>query len=182
MAREKSPEVVARRMIELAGQVPWSPTRVTIKGRRQNQEDVVATGVCSNGTFQSLLPGMAGTPVSIVLREGNLLGGGASGSVRRVDCEMDNGYMRTFALKRMRKCAVMSTPEHIYCEQSITKELRHFTCMRQHASFQDAHNLYFLFDYMNGCDLMDALAAVATVGWCKLNSFDPWIERRLLFN
>ena len=69
MAREKSPEVVARRMIELAGQVPWSPTRVTIKGRRQNQEDVVATGVCSNGTFQSLLPGMAGTPVSIVLRD-----------------------------------------------------------------------------------------------------------------
>lgn len=162
MAREKSPEVVARRMNELSGQVPWSSAIVVIKGRRQGRGDTVASGVCSDATFHSLLPQDASSPVNIVLKEGNLLGGGASGSVRRVDCFMNDGSM-TFALKRMRKCAVMSTPEHIYCEQSITKELRHFTCMRQHASFQDDHNLYFLFDYMNGCDLMDALAAVATV-------------------
>jgi cGMP-dependent protein kinase 2 len=165
MTREKSPEVVARRMYELAGQTPWSSARVMIKGRRrQGAGDVVAAGVCSNATFLNLLPqdGSASRAVDIVLREGKLLGGGASGSVRRVDCIMNSGSM-TFALKRMRKCAVMSTPEHIYCEQSITKEVRHFTCMKQHASFQDAHSLYFLFDYMDGCDLMDALATVATV-------------------
>lgn len=161
MAREKSPEVVARRMNELSG-LSWSSATVVIKGRRQGQRDTVASGVCSDATFHGLLPQDASSPVEIVLEEGNLLGGGASGSVRRVDCFMNGGSM-TFALKRMRKCAVMSTPEHIYCEQSITKELRHFTCMRQHASFQDVHNLYFLFDYMDGCDLMDALAAVATV-------------------
>ena len=28
--------------------------------------------------------------------------------------------------------------------------------MRQHASFQDEHYLYFLFDHVDGCDLMDA--------------------------
>lgn len=161
MAREKSPEVVARRMNELSG-LSWSSATVVIKGRRQGQRGTVASGVCSDATFHGLLPQDASSPVDIVLEEGNLLGGGASGSVRRVDCFMNGGSM-TFALKRMRKCAVMSTPEHIYCEQSITKELRHFTCMRQHASFQDDHNLYFLFDYMDGCDLMDALAAVATV-------------------
>jgi cGMP-dependent protein kinase 2 len=167
MAREKSAEVVARKMNELAGQVPWPSARVTIKGssRRpvgvRHQEDVVGTGVCSNTTFASLLRGSSAA-AEIVLTEGKLLGGGASGSVRRVDCVVNSRSM-TFALKRMRKCAVMSTPEHIYCEKNITKELKHFTCMKQHASFQDAHHLYFLFDYMDGCDLMDALAAVATV-------------------
>ena len=166
MAREKSPEVVARRLNELKGQVPWSGARVIIRGNRTNQVDVVATGVCNNNTFQSLLPSVSdpsSPPVNIELQKGILLGGGASGCVRRVDCVMNSGGMMTFALKQMRKCAVMSTPEHIYCEQSITKELKHFSCMRQHASFQDSHHLYFLFDYMNGCDLMDALTAMATV-------------------
>ena len=150
------------------------------------------------------------------LQGGGLLGSGASGCVRRVDCVQtgkiygrvkpsfsqvaqfsqvanlitriyhiycsvditdwfpdqtlrkqvnlrENWAPLRYALKRMRKVAVMSTPEHIYCEQTITKELKHFTCMRQHASFQDPHHLYFLFDFMDGCDLMDALAGVATV-------------------
>ena len=122
----------------------------------------MCAGICSSSAFPAVAgsgrDGGAGGSIEIDLREGKLLGGGASGSVRRVDC-LQNG--RTFALKRMRKCAVMSTPEHIYCEQNITRELKHFTCMRQHASFQDSHHLYFLFDYLDGCDLMDALASVA---------------------
>ena len=81
-----------------------------------------------------------------------------------MDCALGaGGLTRRFALKRMLKTSVMSTPGHVYCEQSITKELDHFSCMRQHASFQDEHYLYFLFDHVDGCDLMDALAAVATV-------------------
>ena len=161
LAREKSPEVVARRMMELSGRVPWLAATATVTTRRGEKEH--ASGTCSNATFSALVTD-DGAPVRVVLKEGALLGGGASGSVRTVDCALGaGGVTRRFALKRMLKTNVMSTPEHVYCEQSITKELDHFTCMRQHASFQDEHYLYFLFDYVDGCDLMDALAAVATV-------------------
>ena len=185
MTREKSPEVVAQRMIELSGQIPWRPATVTIvsvDAKTGETREARAVGACSGATFDDARgdgdananaaggsdrdrdhPTKTRPPIELVLTEGKLLGGGASGSVRRVDCAVGAGSVRPFALKRMRKLAVMSTPEHILCEQSITREVRHFACMRQHASFQDAHYLYFLFDYVEGCDLMDALAAVATV-------------------
>ena len=198
MAREKSAEVVEQRMRELEFAAPWMRADVKIVDRKGRS--VASTGTCSNVTFaslaspeyheqQQLLSGAAAEgeepaqrleppTVEIELREGDLLGGGASGSVRRVDCAVGGGEMKTFALKKMRKCAVMSTPEHIYCEQSITKELKHFACMRQHASFQDDENLYFLFDFVDGCDLMDALAAVATVQNIRLpkKPFTPKIK------
>lgn len=180
MAREKSPESVARRMNELAGQVVWSDAKVIIKGGGTPglsgvPKDIVCTGTASNGTFSSILND--DSTITITLKEEKLLGGGATGTVRRVQCLMKDGSM-TFALKRMRQCTVMSTPEHIFCEQRVTKELTHFTCMRQHASFKDSTGLYFLFDYMDGCDLMDALAAIASMKSFRdpKNPFAPKIK------
>lgn len=161
LAREKSPEVVARRMMELSGRIAWVPATATVTTRPG--ETHFASGTCSAAAFSALVTD-DGAPVRLFLKEGALLGSGASGSVRTVDCALGaGGLTRQFALKRMLKTSVMSTPGHVYCEQSITKELDHFSCMRQHASFQDEHYLYFLFDHVDGCDLMDALAAVATV-------------------
>jgi len=37
----------------------------------------------------------------------------------------------------MRKSAVVQCPEHVYCEQAITKNVAHPFCIRQYASFQD---------------------------------------------
>lgn len=60
-------------------------------------------------------------------------------------------------MKRMRKSAVVQCPEHVFCEQAITKNVAHPFCIRQYASFQDKYHLYFLFDLMPGGDLMDVL-------------------------
>lgn len=43
---------------------------------------------------------------------------------------------RQYALKRMRKSAVVQCPEHVFCEQAITKNVAHPFCIRQYASFQ----------------------------------------------
>ena len=63
----------------------------------------------------------------------------------------------------MRKSAVVQCPEHVFCEQTITRNTAHPFCIRQYASFQDKHHLYFLFDLMAGGDLMDVLVAEAKV-------------------
>lgn len=47
--------------------------------------------------------------------------------------------------------------------QAITKNMAHPFCIRQYASFQDKHHLYFLFDLMPGGDLMDVLVAEAKI-------------------
>lgn len=36
----------------------------------------------------------------------------------------------------MRKTAVMQCPEHVFCEQAITRNVVHPFCLRQYASFQ----------------------------------------------
>jgi len=43
---------------------------------------------------------------------------------------------RQYALKRMRKTAVVQCPEHVMCEQAITRNTAHPFCIRQYASFQ----------------------------------------------
>lgn len=43
---------------------------------------------------------------------------------------------RTYALKRMRKSGVVQCPEHVFCEQTITRNLTHPFCIRQYGSFQ----------------------------------------------
>jgi serine/threonine protein kinase len=70
---------------------------------------------------------------------------------------------RQYALKRMRKSAVVQCPEHVFCEQAITRNTAHPFCIRQYASFQDKYHLYFLFDLMSGGDLMDVLVSEAKV-------------------
>lgn len=51
----------------------------------------------------------------------------------------------------------------VCCAQAITKNTAHPFCIRQYATFQDKHHLYFLFDLMPGGDLMDVLVAEAKV-------------------
>ena len=89
-----------------------------------------------------------------------MLGGGA---FSRVSIVTEDSTGRVYALKRMRKSAVVQCPEHVYCEQAITKNVAHPYCIRQYASFQDKYHLYFLFDLMSGGDLMDVLVAEAKV-------------------
>ena len=96
----------------------------------------------------------------MVLTEGKVLGGGA---FSRVSVVLEESMNREYALKRMRKSAVVQCPEHVFCEQSITRNTAHPYCIRQYASFQDKYHLYFLFDLMVGGDLMDVLVAEAKV-------------------
>jgi serine/threonine protein kinase len=63
----------------------------------------------------------------------------------------------------MAKTAALQCPEHVYCEQHISKNAANAFCIRQYASFKDAHHLYFLFDLMSGGDLMDVLVAEARI-------------------
>jgi serine/threonine protein kinase/CRP-like cAMP-binding protein len=100
------------------------------------------------------------TPPTLVLVEGPLLGGGAFARVTAV-AQAPTG--RVFALKRMPKAALAACPEHVYCEQAITRSAAHPLCVRQYASFQDAAHLYMLFDALPGGDLMDVLVAEARV-------------------
>lgn len=96
----------------------------------------------------------------LVLIEGELLGEGAFSRVCKVAEETTS---RQFALKRMTKQAALQCPEHVFCEQYITRNLAHPFCIRQYCSFQDKYHLYFLFDLMPGGDLMDVLVAEAKV-------------------
>lgn len=97
---------------------------------------------------------------TLVLTEGAVLGGGA---FSRVSIATEESTGRSYAMKRMRKSAVVQCPEHVFCEQLITKNTAHPFCIRQYASFQDKYHLYFLFDLMPGGDLMDVLVAEAKV-------------------
>eukprot|EP00798_Chlamydomonas_sp_ICE-L_P017579 gene17579-23905_t len=96
----------------------------------------------------------------LLLVEHELLGEGAFSRVVKVQ-EATTG--REFAMKRMTKSAALQCPEHVFCEQQITKNMAHPFCLRQYASFQDKFHLYFLFDLMPGGDLMDVLVAEAKV-------------------
>lgn len=101
----------------------------------------------------------------LTLVEGAVLGSGAFSRVSVVTEEGGSG--RAYALKRMRKTAVAQCPEHIFCEQAITRNLTHPFCIRQYGSFQDKYHLYFLFDYMPGGDLMDVLVSEARIETVK---------------
>ncbi len=43
---------------------------------------------------------------------------------------------RQFAMKRMSKVAAMQCPDHVFCEQRITRNMAHPFCIRQYASFK----------------------------------------------
>lgn len=173
MDEEKAPANVNRRMAALKGETPLRAATFEIRAGPGGAGDAspvtFARGSCSGSTFFFGDAAGGEGELRVVLSEGTLLGGGASGTVRRVDLVDDRlgagaaGAITSFALKRMRKTSVMSTPEHIFCERNVTREMTHWACMRQHASFKDETYLYFLLDFVDGCDLMDALAAVAAV-------------------
>jgi hypothetical protein len=97
---------------------------------------------------------------TLVLTEKQLLGEGAFSRVSEVE---EESTKRCFALKRMTKTAALQCPEHVYCEQHISKNTANGFCIRQYASFKDQHHLYFLFDLMSGGDLMDVLVAEAKI-------------------
>jgi cGMP-dependent protein kinase 2 len=69
----------------------------------------------------------------LVLKECELLGEGAFSRVSQVTVDSSN---RTFALKRMTKTAALQCPEHVYCEQHISKNTTNAFCIRQYASFK----------------------------------------------
>jgi hypothetical protein len=62
------------------------------------------------------------------LVEGKVLGGGAFSRVSKVVEETNS---RAYALKRMRKAVVLQCPEHVFCEQIITRNTAHPFCIRQ---------------------------------------------------
>lgn len=68
-----------------------------------------------------------------MLKERELLGEGAFSRVSEV---VEDSSQRTFALKRMTKTAALQCPEHVYCEQYISKNTTNAFCIRQYASFK----------------------------------------------
>lgn len=195
MTREKSPQVVAQKMAKLQprGQhVHRPPAEVLIKRKKKGRngdawEVVRARGhldevqeLRKGGTKVVELDGQTKDANTLVLTEGTVLGGGA---FSRVSIVTEESTGRTYAMKRMRKSAVVQCPEHVFCEQAITKNVAHPFCIRQYASFQDKYHLYFLFDLMPGGDLMDVLVAEAKVikrrvpqgGW-QVGCFAPKVK------
>lgn len=69
----------------------------------------------------------------LMIVEADLLGEGAFSRVSEVTEETTK---RTFALKRMTKTAALQCPEHVYCEQHISKNTANAFCIRQYASFK----------------------------------------------
>ena len=100
------------------------------------------------------------SPPRLTLIEAGPLGGGAFSRVTLVTCAQTG---RKYALKRMSKAAVAACPEHVFCEQAVSRAALHAFCVRTYASFQDRRHLYMLCDYLPGGDLMDVLVADARV-------------------
>lgn len=174
MRREKSPQVVNTRLSKL--QAKGTPTNlpgeVHVKRKKRSKTGVETWEIVrAKGHLDEILElRKGGTKTGaedqqegrdkLVITEGQVLGGGAFSRVSSVTEDFTN---RTYAMKRMRKSAVVQCPEHVFCEQTITRNVAHPFCIRQYASFQDKYHLYFLFDHMPGGDLMDVLVAEAKV-------------------
>ncbi|EFN51455.1 hypothetical protein CHLNCDRAFT_49225 [Chlorella variabilis] len=192
MSREKSPAVVTQRLMKLQSRGGPSrvPAEVMVRRRRRSKSkgtDVWEV-IRARGHLDEVLELRSGqgngatgsTATAGMLTEGNVLGGGA---FSRVSVVSEQTMGRTYALKRMRKSAVAQCPEHVFCEQTITRNLTHPFCIRQYASFQDKYHLYFLFDLMIGGDLMDVLVSEAQVikmrvaqGALKRGCFAPQVK------
>jgi len=171
MKREKSPAVTEQKLRQAEGKPSSAPADVILirtDGRgvqhrvkcRGHLDQVMEIKATAHGkAMASGRGGSAGDSI-MILHEGQPLGDGA---FSRVTVVREESTGREFALKRMNKSAVVKCSAHIFCEQSISKNSAHPFCIRQYASFQDAHYLYMLFDLMSGGDLMDLLVADAKV-------------------
>ncbi|CAL5219420.1 g1249 [Coccomyxa viridis] len=169
MQREKSPAVVTQRLMRLQtkGTPAHLPAEVLVKRKKRVRGGAETWEVVrARGHLDEVQELRASAPQSekqgpqVVLTEGAILGGGA---FSRVSIVAEETSGRQYAMKRMRKSAVVQCPEHVFCEQTITRNTAHPFCIRQYASFQDKLHLYFLFDLMPGGDLMDVLVAEARV-------------------
>ena len=153
----KSAERTRKRMSELKGENNWCKANINLRESARvggTKANILVQGRANPSTFQAARDGFV-THIELIEKE--LLGGGSAGCVHRVVIK-SGVHGRSFALKRVRKIAVKGSPGHIFCEKEVTREISHFSLMCQHASFQDTHHLYMLFDFMDGCDLMDVLA------------------------
>ncbi|KDD73798.1 protein kinase [Helicosporidium sp. ATCC 50920] len=183
MQREKSPQAAEQRILKL--QTRGAPSRkpAVVVLRRRAPEAAGWETVAAEGHYDEVVElgskegkqaegGQAGevgdasvalgenTPPRLLLTESGVLGGGAFSRVSVVEEETTK---RAYALKRMRKSSVVQCPEHVFCEQSVSRNIVHPFCVRQYASFKDRYHLYFLLDLMAGGDLMDVLVADARV-------------------
>jgi cGMP-dependent protein kinase 2 len=70
----------------------------------------------------------ADTSIKLSLVEGKVLGGGAFSRVSKV---IEDSNQRAYAMKRMRKATVLQCPDHVFCEQIITRNTAHPFCIRQ---------------------------------------------------
>ena len=164
LLREKSREVIRNRMRQLKGEKSWRSARIRLLGSARVGGKKVNISMYGSVNPRSFATDVNRELGSIDLVEKEILGGGTGGQVYRVIQEgMNVSSPRAFALKRVRKRAVMESPSHIFCEKEVTSEISHFSLMCQHASFQDRNHLYMLFDIMDGCDLMDMLASAVQV-------------------
>jgi cGMP-dependent protein kinase 2 len=66
--------------------------------------------------------------IKLYLVEGKVLGGGAFSRVSKV---VEESNQRAYAMKRMRKATVLQCPDHVFCEQLITRNTAHPFCIRQ---------------------------------------------------
>ena len=164
MSREKSAAVTAQRLMKLQSRGGPSrvPAEVMVRRRRRSRSkgtdvwEVIRARGHLDEVLELRITNSARNPkgsgsgsgngggggggddgggavAQLVLTEGNVLGGGA---FSRVSVVTEQTTGRTYALKRMRKSAVVQCPEHVFCEQSITRNLTHPFCIRQYASFQ----------------------------------------------
>ena len=194
LLQEKSPHAVGTRLMKMAslGGPSRQSAMVNIKRRRYSNthkkwvwEMVRAIGhldevwelndlefsaaASDQGTTKTSSAKSISEPDDVVLNlvEGVVLG---TGAFSRVSSVAEQGSNRTYALKRVRKTAMMRCPEHVFSEQAITRSLTHPFCIRQYGSFQDKYHLYFLFDLMPGGDLMDVLVSDAVPVNVKVNT------------
>jgi len=198
LLQEKSPYAIGTRLVKMAslGGPSRQSAMVNIKRRRYSNthkkwvwEMVRAVGhldevwelnehkefsaAASDGgatkasSIASMSVGSEPDEVVLNLVEGVVLG---TGAFSRVSSVAEQGSNRTYALKRVRKTAMMRCPEHVFSEQAITRNLTHPFCIRQYGSFQDKYHLYFLFDLMPGGDLMDVLVSDAAPVNVKLQT------------
>jgi hypothetical protein len=100
-----------------------------------------------------------------VLKECELLGEGAFSRVSQVSVESSS---RTFALKRMTKTAALQCPEHVYCEQHISKNTTNAFCIRQYASFK-VSGVYWPVHQRNNATCLAAMPlSTVTTSRCSL--------------
>ena len=157
---QKSKDVIRRRMSDYAGKNTWQ--RASIRLAESARVGGASTTISCSGLAnpRSFSPD-GDSRLNIELIEKELLGGGSGGYVHRVTCRSHGG--REYALKRVRKIALIDAPKHVFRELEVSRDINHFSLMCQHASFKDKHNLYMLFDLMKGCDLMDVLASMVSI-------------------